>query len=70
MSCMCVLQSGQFGDGWVCGSILCLYDVRSGDLFVLSCASVRRVSRVSVCSVVLMSGALSCRTLLFVRVRR
>lgn len=39
------------------GSILCLYDCSSGDLPVLNCASVRRVLRVSACSVSEMGGA-------------
>ena len=43
MSWLCRLQSGQSGDGWVLGDILCRYEYRSGDLFVRSCASVRRM---------------------------
>lgn len=38
------------------GLILCKYDCRSGDLFVRSCASVRRMLCVSVFSELLIGG--------------
>jgi len=43
VSWICVLQRGQSGDGYSIGLILFLYEVRSGDLLVLSCASVTLV---------------------------
>ena len=44
MSCVRVLQRGHSGDGCVLASTLCKYDLRKGDLFVLSWARVRRGS--------------------------
>ena len=41
----CVLQRGHSGDRCVLASTLCKYDLRTGDLFVLSWARVRRVRR-------------------------
>ena len=38
-----VLQRGHSGDGCDLASTLCKYDLRKGDLFVLSWARVRRV---------------------------
>ena len=43
MSCSLDLQSGHDEFGYVCGSILCLYVKRRGDLFVRICASVRLI---------------------------
>ena len=40
MSCVWMLQSGHSGDGCVLASTLCKYDLRKGDLFVLSLARV------------------------------
>ena len=40
MSCVCMLQRGHSGDGCVLSSTLCKYDLRKGDLFVLSWARV------------------------------
>ena len=40
---MCVLQRGNSGDVCVLVSTLCTYDLRMGDLFVLSWTRVRRV---------------------------
>ena len=37
-------------------STLCMYDLRKGDLFVLSWARVRRVRRVNISSELLMCG--------------
>ena len=56
MSCVWVLQRGHSGDGCVLTSTLCKYDLRKGDLFVLSWALVRRVRRGSVSSELLMCG--------------
>ena len=36
MSCVWMLQRGHSGDGSVLASTLCKYDLRKGDLFVLS----------------------------------
>ena len=41
--CVWMLQRGHSGDGCVLASTLCKYDLRKGDLFVLSWARVRRV---------------------------
>ena len=51
-----MLQRGHSGDGCVLASILCKYDLRKGDLFVLSWARVRRVSRGSLSSELLVCG--------------
>ena len=56
MSCVCVLQRGHSGDGCVLASTLCKYDLRKGDLFVLSWARVRRVRRGSISSELLVCG--------------
>ena len=45
MLCMCVLQRGHSADGCVLASTLYKYDLRKGDLFVLSLARVQRVRR-------------------------
>ena len=39
MSCVWMLQRWNSGDGCVLASTLCKYDLRKGDLFVLSCCS-------------------------------
>ena len=49
MWCVC-------GDGCVLASTLCKYDLRKGDLFVLSWARVRRVRRGSLSSELLVCG--------------
>ena len=36
MSCVLMLQRGHSGDGYVLASTVCKYDLRKGDLFVLS----------------------------------
>ena len=51
-----MLQRGHSGDGYVLASNLCKYDLRKGDLFVLSWARVRRLRRGSVSSELLMCG--------------
>ena len=59
--CVCwVLQRGHSGDGCDLVSSLCKYDLRKGDLFVLSWASVRRVRRGSLSSELLMCGGCVC----------
>ena len=45
MSCVLMLQRGHSGDGCVLASTLCKYDLRRGDLFILSWARVQRVRR-------------------------
>ena len=64
MSCVWMLQRGHSGDGCVLASTLCKYDLRKGDLFVLSCARVRRVT-VSFClpHPVAVSAFMICRGL-------
>ena len=48
MSCVRVLQMGHRGDGCVLASTLCKYDLRKGDLFVLSEAGKYRFRAVNV----------------------
>ena len=55
---MWMLQRGHSGDGCVLASALCKYNLRMGDLFVLSWARVRRVRRGSLCSELLMCACL------------
>ena len=54
-SCVWMLQRGHSGDGCVLASTLCKYDLRKGDLFVLSWARVRQVRR-EVSSGLIMCG--------------
>ena len=56
MSCAWMLQRGHSGDGCGLASTLCKYDLRKGDLFVLSCARVRRVRRGNISSELLVCG--------------
>ena len=51
-----MLQRGHSGDGCDLASTLCKYDLRKGDLFVMSWARVRRVRRGSISSELLMCG--------------
>ena len=51
-----MLQWGQSGDGCVLASTLCKFDLRKGDLLVLSWARVRRVRRGSISSELQMCG--------------
>ena len=51
-----MLQRGQSGDGCDLASTLCKYDLRKGDLFVLSWARVRRVRRGSLSGDVICVG--------------
>ena len=61
MSCVWMLQKGHSGDGCVLASTLCTYDLRKGDLFVLSWARVMG----SVSSELLMcGGGVRCMLLL------
>ena len=55
---MWVVQRGHSGDGCDLALTLCKYDLRKGDLFVLSWARVRRVRRgsISYSSELLMCG--------------
>ena len=54
---MCVvLQRGHSGDGYDLVLTLCKYDLRKGDLFVLSLARVRQVRRASNSSELLICG--------------
>ena len=56
VSCMWMLQRVHCGDGCVLASTLCKYDLRKKYLFVLSWTRVRRVSRGSLSSELLMCG--------------
>ena len=60
MACVWMLQMGNSGDGCVLASTLCKYDLRKGDLYVLSWAMVRRVRRGSLSSELLMCGGGVC----------
>ena len=51
-----MLQWGNSGDGCDLASTLCKYDLRKGDLFVLSWTMVRRVRRGSISSELIMCG--------------
>ena len=53
---VCVLQRGHSGDGCDLASTLCKYDLRKGDVFVMSWARVRRVRWGSISSELLMCG--------------
>ena len=54
MLCVRVLQRGHIGDGCDLALNLCKYDLRKGDLAILSWARVRRVRRDSISSELLM----------------
>ena len=68
--CVWVLQSEHSGDGCDLVSTLCKYDLRKGDIFVLSWARVRRVRRGSISSELLMCGGSVCSILLLPLVTR
>ena len=55
VSCVCVTD-GHSGDECNFPSTLCTYDLKKGDLIVLSWAWVRRVRRSSISSELLMCG--------------
>ena len=67
---MWVLQRRHSGDGCDLASPLCKYDLRKGDLFVLSWARVRRVRCRSISSELLMCGVGVCSILLLPLVAR
>ena len=60
-----MLQRRHSGDGCDLVSTLCKYDLRKGDLFVMSWAMVRRVRRESTSSELLMCGGGVYSILLF-----
>ena len=62
---LCMLQRGNSGDGCDMASTLCKYDLREGDLFVLSWLGVRLVRRGSISSELLMCRAVFCYCLLW-----
>ena len=51
-----MLQRGHSGDGCDLAFTLCKYDLRKGDLFVLSWVKVRRVRRESISSELIVCG--------------
>ena len=53
---MLVSQRGNSGDGYNLAWTLCKYDLRKGELFVLSWAMVRRLKWASISSNLLMCG--------------
>ena len=59
-----MLQSSHSGGGCDLASTLCKYDLRKGDVFVLSWAMVQRVSRGSISSELLMCGESVCACVL------
>ena len=61
---------GHNGDGCVLASTLCKYNLRKGNLFVLSWARVRRVMQGSISSGLLMCGGGTRSILLLPRVAR
>ena len=65
-----MLQRGHSGDGCDLASTLCKYDLRKGDLFVLSCERVRLVRRVGISLDLLMCGGGVCSILLLPLVAR
>ena len=60
-----MLQRGHSGGGCDLASTLCKYDLRKGDLIVLSWARVRRVRQRSISSEILMCGGCVRSILLF-----
>ena len=70
MSCVWMVQRGHSGDGCVLASTLCKYELRKGDLFVLSWVKERRVRRGSLFSELLMCGGGVCSILLLPLVAR
>ena len=68
--CVWVLQRGHSGDGFNLASTLCKYELRKGDLFVLSWARVRGVRRESLSSELLMCGGGARSILLLLLVAR
>ena len=70
MMCVWMLQRGHSGDRCVLASTLCKYDLRKGDLFVLSWARVRRVRWRSLYSELQMCVGGVCSILLLPLVTR
>ena len=70
MSCVWVLERGHSVDGCDLALTLCKYDLRKGDLFVLSWARVRRVRRKSISSELPICGGGVCSILLLPLVDR
>ena len=70
MPCVWVLQRGHSGDACDLASTLCKYDLKKGDLFVLSWARVRQVRREGISSALLMYGGGVCSILLLPFVAR
>ena len=70
MSCVWVLQRGHSSDACDLALTLCKYDLRNGDLFFLSWASVRRVRWGGISSELLMCGGGVCSILLLPLVAR
>ena len=66
MLCVWCVQRGHDGVVYVVGAMLFRYDLRKGDLPVLSCASVLRVECGSVRSEVSISGGVEFSILLCV----
>ena len=66
MSCVLMLQRGHSGDGCSLVSTLCKYDLRNGDVFVLSWARVRQVMWGSISSELIMCGG-GVRNILLLR---
>ena len=63
---MCECYKGSI---WMCLALtLCKYDLRKGDLFVLSWARLRRVRRGSISSELLMCGGGVCSIVLLLLV--
>ena len=65
-----MLQRGNSGDGCDLASTFCKYDLRKGDLFVLSWTRVRRVRWGSISSELLICGGGVCSILLLPLVAR
>ena len=65
-----MLQRGHSGDGCDVASTLYKYDLRNGDLYVLSRARVRQLRRGSISSELLMCGGGVCSILLLPLVAR
>ena len=68
---MCrVCERGHSGHGCVLASTLCKYDLRKGDLFVLSWTRVQLVRRGRIFSELIMCGVCVCSLLLLPLVAR
>ena len=56
MSCVWVLKRGHSGDGCALASILCTYDLRKGEFYVLSWTRLQRVRRGDISSELIICG--------------